>query len=154
MITEMITALCRVPSMLRNSDASAAVEAAIFLPIFTIFTFGITDLGSGIVIRQQVVAAAQAGATYAVVRSGSASVCASLTATCLTGIQGAMNAAVGNSSFCTGPVCTASITACTDGSPKCISVSANYPLTPILPASVYSWAQSMTVTSTVTVRVM
>ena len=43
----------------RNTDATAAVEAAIFLPIFLLFTIGITDLGSGMFLRTQINAATQ-----------------------------------------------------------------------------------------------
>jgi hypothetical protein len=127
--------------------ATAAVEAAIFLPIFLTFTLGITDLGSGMFVRMTVNAAAQAGAAYAVRNS-----CAS---TCITGIKTAMNDATGNPSFCTGTVCTATMSPdpCTAGSVCVITVSANYPFLPILPDAAYSWAQSMTVSSTAKIRV-
>jgi Flp pilus assembly protein TadG len=138
--------------ILRRSDGTAAVEAAIFMPIFMMLTFGITDVGAGLFARQLVNAAAQAGATYAVINS--AGDCASLTGTCQNGIFAAMNAASGSDTFCTGSVCTASITGCTDGSPKCITVTATYPLTPILPSSVYTWAQVMNMSATVTVRIL
>ena len=139
--------------------ATAAVEAAIFAPIFLIMTLGITDLGSGMFVRMSVNAATQAGAAYAVIKSSCAPtpctpVCASLSTACLTGIKTAMNEATGVSSFCTGTVCTASIRGCADGSPKCISVSVNYPFTPILPDVVYSWAQPMTVSSTTIIRIL
>jgi Flp pilus assembly protein TadG len=148
MISEMIRALRR---LFGCTTATAAVEAAIFAPIFLILTVGITDVGSGMFAQMTVNAAAQAGAAYAVINSGS--VCASLSSTCLSGIKTAMNDAIGNSSFCTSSVCTASITSCADGSPKCITVSANYPFSPIAPDAVYSWAQSMTFSSTATIRV-
>lgn len=135
----------------RDRNGSAAVEAAIFLPIFMLLTFGITDLGSQMFVRQQINAAAQAGATYAVINSVGA--CATLTGTCLSGIKGAMNDATGNSSFCTDSDCDASITGCTDGSPKCITVTASYALSPILPSALYSWATSLTISYTVTVRI-
>jgi Flp pilus assembly protein TadG len=146
----MVRALRR---LFGNTDATAAIEAAIFAPIFLMFTLGITDLGSGMFVRMLVNGATQAGAVYAVINSGSSSVCASLTPTCLTGIKAAMNDASGNASFCTSSVCTASITGCADGSPKCITVSASYPFTPLLPDVVYSWARSLTVLSTTTVRI-
>jgi len=102
-------------------------------------------------VRMTANAAAPAGAAYAVINSGSA--CASLSTTCLSGIKTAMNDATGNPSFCTGTVCTASITSpCTAGSVCIITVSANYPFSPILSDAVYSWAKSMTVSSTVTIR--
>jgi Flp pilus assembly protein TadG len=136
------------------TTATAAVEAAIFAPIFLTLTLGVTDLGSGMFVRMTVNAAAQAGAAYAVTNSG----CATLTSTCLSGIKTAMNDATGNSSFCTVSAqnpnpCTASITSCADGSPKCIIVAANYSFTPILADAVYSWAKLVTVSSTVTIRV-
>jgi Flp pilus assembly protein TadG len=140
------------------TTGTAAVEAAIFAPIFLIMTLGVTDLGSGMFVRMSINAATQAGAAYAVIKSSCTPtpctpVCASLTNACLAGIKTAMNEATGVSSFCTGTVCTASITGCADGSPKCISVSANYPFTPILPDVVYSWAQSATVSSTTIIRI-
>jgi len=149
----MVTMRTTLRRLLGNSDATAAVEAAIFLPIFLLLTFGITDLGSAMFKRQQVNAAAQAGAAYAVSNSGGD--CASLSSACLAGIKAAMNAAAGSSSFCTATdACTASISSCPDGSPTCVTVTANYPLTPILPSTVYSWAQSMTVSYTVVIRIV
>ena len=94
------------------TSATAAVEAAIFSPLFLVLTLGVTDLGSGMFVRMTVNAAAQSGAAYAVINSGST--CASLTAACLSGIEKAMNDATGNSSFCTGSVCSASFTTCAD----------------------------------------
>src|SRR6266404_1664121 len=135
-----------IQRLLRCTRASAAVEAAIFAPIFLLFTMGITDLGSGMFVRMLVNGATQSGAVYAVVHSGSGSACATMpiTPTCLNGIKAVMNDATGNASFCTGSVCTASIAACdNDGaSTKCIKVSANWPFTPLLPDALYSWAQS------------
>jgi Flp pilus assembly protein TadG len=127
---------------------TAAVEAAIFAPLFLTFTLGVTDLGSGMFARMTVNAAAQAGAAYAAINS--------CTTSCLTAIKASMNDATGNSSFCTGSVvCTASISPspCTAGSVCVITVSVNYPYSPILPYAVYSWAQSTTVSSTVTIQV-
>jgi len=135
----------------RNCDGTAAVEAAIFAPIFLVFTLGITDLGGGMFVRMTVNAAAQAGAAHAVININGQ--CASLTSACLSGIEAAMNDAAQNPSFCTSTVCLASIGACVDGSPKCISVTANYPYTPILPDAVYSWASTQNYTSTVTIRI-
>jgi Flp pilus assembly protein TadG len=136
----------------RNSDGSVAVETAIFTPIFLALMLGITDLGAGMFVQMQVNAAAQAGATYAVLNS-TTPVCTTLTATCLDGIEQAMNDASGNSSFCTGTVCTASIGECGDGSPNCIIVTADYPYTPLLPDAVYSWALAQNYSSTITVRI-
>ena len=110
-------------------------------------------VASGMFVRMAVNAATQAGAAYAVINSDSGSVCASLSLTCLTGIKAAMADATGNSSFCAGSVCSASIAACADGGAKCIIVEASYPFSPLLPDRVYSWAQSMTIASTVTIRI-
>src|SRR4029453_14283816 len=98
----------------RNSGGSVAVETAIFTPIFLVMMLGITDLGVGMFVRMQANAAAQAGATYAVLNS-STPVCVTLTSTCLGGIEQAMNDASGNSSFCTSAICAASIGECADG---------------------------------------
>jgi Flp pilus assembly protein TadG len=125
----------------RCSTGTAAVETAIFAPIFLVMILGITDIGGGMFVRMQVNAAAQAGATYAVLNSST------------DGIQQAMNDASGNSSFCTSAVCTASIGECADGSPKCIIVTADYAYTPILPNAVYSWASTKNVSSTITLRI-
>jgi Flp pilus assembly protein TadG len=135
----------------RSSDGSAAVEAAIFAPIFLVMMLGITDLGAGMFVRMTANAAAQAGAAYAAMNTNTA--CTTLTTTCLSGIKTAMNDAANNLSFCTGVVCLVSIGPCTDGSPKCISVSANYPYTPILPDAVYAWGKTQTYSSTVTLRI-
>ena len=121
----MISTLRR---LLGCTTATVAVEAAIFLPIFLTFAFGVTDLGSGMFVRMRANAAAQAGAAYAVINS-----CAS---TCIAGIKTAMNDATGNPSFCTGTtVCTATMSPdpCTAGSVCVITVSANYPFSPIYP---------------------
>jgi Flp pilus assembly protein TadG len=147
----MFTAFRR---LLRNSDVTATVEAAIFSPIFLVLTLGVTDLGSGMFVRMTVNAAAQSGAAYAVINSGSNGICASLTAACLSGIEQAMDDATGNSSFCTSSMCSASFTSCADANGGiCFAASANYPYTPILPSVVYLWAQSTTYSSTVTVRI-
>jgi Flp pilus assembly protein TadG len=138
--------------LFKCATGTAAVEAAIFLPIFLTLTLGVTDLGTGMFVRMTVNAAAQAGAAYAVINSDSA--CASLTSACLTGIEAAMNDATGNPSFCMGTVCTASFTTCPDpNGGVCFIVSANYQFSPILPDAVYSWAKFMTVASTATIRV-
>jgi Flp pilus assembly protein TadG len=141
--------------LLRCKRGTAAVEAAIFAPIYLTLTLGITDLGSGMFARMQVNAAAQVGAAYAVINSSSGRKCSSMTSDCLSGIQQAMNDATGNPSFCTGTVCTASFTACAEANGGiCYTVSANYPFRPILPDAVYTWAQpAQTYSYTVTVRV-
>jgi hypothetical protein len=132
--------------------ATAAVEAAIFAPIFLVMMLGITDLGAGMFVKMTANAAAQAGAAYAAFNVKS--ICATLTATCLSGIKTAMNDAANNSSFCTGSVCPPpTIGICADGSPICIIVTANYPYKPILPDAVYAWGTTQTYSSTVTIRV-
>jgi Flp pilus assembly protein TadG len=136
-------------SFARNSDATAAVEAAIFAPFFVTLMLGITDLGSGMFVRMQINAATQAGAHYAVLNS-----CGT---TCASGIKTAMNDAVGDSSFCSKATCTATITQpCV--TPCTVTVSANYPFTPILSISSgkfsSSWTKTQTVSSTATVRIL
>jgi hypothetical protein len=116
-----------------------------------VMILGIADLGAGMFVKMTVNAAAQAGAAYAVINTNSA--CATLTATCLSGIETAMNDAANNSSFCTGTVCLASIGVCADGSPKCISITANWPYTPFLPDAVYTWASAQNYSSTITLRI-
>jgi Flp pilus assembly protein TadG len=144
-------------ALFRNSDATAAVEAAIFAPIFLLFTFGITDLGSAMFVRMAVNAATQAGATYAVFQSEStcsASGTPTLTAACSSGIEQAMNDATADSSFCTGTVCSASIGPCPDvSSNTCITISATFPYTPIMSRTIYSWAMDQNALSTTSVRI-
>jgi Flp pilus assembly protein TadG len=138
----------------RNSVGTAAIETAIFAPIFLVLTLGITDLGAGMFVKMQVNAAAQAGAAYAVINSSSAGCFPTVTGSCLTSIQTMMNNATGNSSFCTTAVCSASLTSCADvNGGICYTVSANYPYTPILPDAVYAWASNQTYSSAVTVRI-
>jgi Flp pilus assembly protein TadG len=131
------------------TKATAAVEAAIFTPIFLTLTLGVTDLGSGMFVRMTVNAATQAGAAYAIKHSCGA--------TCLTNIKTAMNDAVGDPTFCNGSprkaTCTATITQPCN-TPCVVTVSASYPFTPILADAVYSWAQLLTVSSTVTARIL
>jgi hypothetical protein len=110
-------------------------------------------------------AATQAGALYAVVNSGKGKACEVTTAmpaawvnqsSCVAAIKAVMNDATGDPPFCTGTVCgTPSIGACDDlASATCITVSTSYPYSPLLPDAAYSWAQSTTVTSTSTVRIL
>lgn len=138
--------------LFRGSEGTAAIETAIVAPLFLILTLGVTDLGTGTFVRMSINAAAQAGATYAVVNSSGS--CASLTSSCLSGIKTAMNQAIGNTSFCT-PTghCIATIAVCSDGSPQCVTVTASTSLSPLLPNALYSWATVTGITSTVTVRV-
>src|SRR5437764_9099237 len=146
-----------IPPFRRCTRATAAIEAAIFTPIFLMFMCGITDLGGGMLARLQDNAATQSGAIYAVINSGTGQSCASVTTACLNGIKAVINDATGDASFCTNYTCTASIAACPspDGpSTACITVSASYPYSPLLPDTIYSWATSSTITSTTTVRVL
>jgi len=136
--------------LLHCTRASAAVEAAIFAPIFLLMTLGITDVGTGIFVRMAVSVASQAGAAYAVVNSGST--CSTMTSACLNGIKATMNGASGNGAFCTATTCTASIAACADGAPKCVTVSASYQFNPLLPDALYGWARSNAISSTTTIR--
>jgi Flp pilus assembly protein TadG len=145
----MINALRR---LIGCAVGSAAVETAIFLPLFLLFTVGITDLGSVMFAGMTVNAATQAGAAYAIVNSGCTPtpctpVCASLTSACRSGIITAMNNAAANSSWCTTATCTPTISVCPDGSLKCIRVSASLPYSPLLPDSAYAWVQSLTTLS-------
>jgi Flp pilus assembly protein TadG len=139
------------------TTGAAAVEAAIFSPIFLLMMLGITDLGSGMFVGTTVNAAAQSGAAYAVINFSSG--CASMSAACLTGIQTAMNDATGNPSFCTASAqnptpCTASFTACPDPNGGiCFIVTANFWFSSFLPNATYAWMQPMTVSSTATIRI-
>ena len=147
----MISTLCR---LIRSSDAVAAVESAIFLPVYLVLTLGVTDVGTGMFVSMQTNAATQAGTAYAVIHYPNSGVCASMSATCLAGIKTAINDATGNSSFCSTATCTGSFTACADtNGGVCFTVSVSFPYTPILPSSFYSWAKAMTLSSTATVRV-
>ena len=152
--------------LLRCTRATAAVEAAIFAPIFLILTLGITDIGMQAFVRMSINAATQAGVQYAVVGINTGTGACKVTTArpaawvnsgaCIAAIKAVMNDATGDPSFCTGSVCgTPSIGACADlASATCITVSANYPYTPLLPDTAYSWAGSTTVTSTSTVRAL
>jgi hypothetical protein len=136
--------------LFRCTRATAAVEAAIFSPIFLTLTLGITDLGSGMFIKTAVNAAAQAGAAYAVINCTAAN-----WSTCQSSVYTAMAYASGNPSFCTGSVCTVTFTGCAEANGGiCFTATVNYQFRPILPDAVYAWAQrSMTYSSTATVRV-
>lgn len=151
-------ALCR---LVGSSNGAAAVEAAIFAPIFLFLTLGIADLGTQMFRRMQVNAAAQAGAAYAVINytKGSSPVCASMSGACLSGIRAAMNDATGDSTFCNDATCTAFFTSCAEPNGGiCFIVTVSYPCNTsntclLLPDAVYSWASSSNYSSTVTVRV-
>jgi hypothetical protein len=142
--------------LLYCTRANAAVEAAIFMPVFLLLTLGITDLGVGMFVKMTANAAAQAGAAYAFFKTNSTCTAAPITATCLSGIKMAMNDAAANPTFCTGSACIASVVEpCADGTPqsKCVIVTANWSYTPILPSAVYAWGKPQTYSSTATVRV-
>jgi len=126
---------------------TAAVEAAIFAPIFLTLTLGITDLGTGMFVRMTVNAATQAGAAFAVVNYPSG--CTTLTASCLNGIETAMNDATGMDGsngqlpFCTAHVCSASLASCPGpNGGNCFTVSVGVLFTPILPSELYSWSSA------------
>jgi Flp pilus assembly protein TadG len=138
----------------RNTDGSVAIETAMFVPIFVAMMLGITDLGAGMFVKMTVNAAAQSGATHAVINSATGSPCASMTGTCLSSIQAAMNDAAGDPTFCTKAVCSTSLTSCADANGgRCFTITADYPYTPLLPDAVYTWASTQNYSSTVTVRI-
>src|SRR5947208_4524937 len=66
--------------LLRCTRATAAVEAAIFAPIYLVLTLGVTDIGMGVFVRMSVNAATQAGALYAVVNYNTGKACERTTA--------------------------------------------------------------------------
>jgi Flp pilus assembly protein TadG len=152
-------------NIIRCKRGTAAVEAAIFTPIFLLFTFGISDLGSAMFIRTLANAAAQVGATYTVANSpvNSGTICSSdgtingtpaMTAACLSGVKQAMNDAATDASFCSGTVCSASIGPCPDvATNTCVSVSARFTYTPVLSGTLYSWAIDQAAQYTATVRI-
>jgi hypothetical protein len=122
-------------------------------------TLGITDLGTEMFVRMTVNAAAQSGAAYAAINAAS---CGSptLSASCVSSIKQAMSDAT-DANFCSQASCGATSNVCTDAtsaseSPasQCITVTADYPFTRILPTSLYSTTPpSLTVSSTSTIRV-
>jgi Flp pilus assembly protein TadG len=138
---------------------TAAVEAAIFAPIFLTLTLGVTDLGTAMFVRMTLNAATQSGAAYAVIHQNSSG-CASLTPVCLNGIEVAMNNAAsmdgsnGQPALCTGSVCSASLTSCPDpNGGTCFTISVSYPFSTILPSALYSWSSTGTVLAQTIVRV-
>jgi Flp pilus assembly protein TadG len=128
--------------VLRNDRGAALIEAAITVPFFVILLVGIVDLGTGMYEAMGVNAAAQAGATYAVLNKGATS-----------GDQSLLNAAADNVTVTATPV------SCTDPSGGfCVSVQASYQFAPILYAPQLAkyapWlTPSLTITSTATVRI-
>ena len=135
-----------------DRDGTAAVEAAIFIPIFLMFTIGITDFGTGMFLWMRINSATQAGAAYAIVNKCGSS--------CLDTIKTVMNEAAGDASFCSDATCIASMAACpaADGDPDpaattCITVSTTYTFSPLLPYTAYAWAQSSGVSSTASATV-
>src|SRR6516225_3399367 len=124
--------------LLRCTRATAAVEAAIFAPIFQLMTIGVTDLGSGMFLRMTLNAATQAGADYAVINSGTCD-----SGGCTSEIWTAMQDASGGLLSCTAATCPVSFAQCTDPNGGiCWTIAANYTPAnwPILPAPLYSWA--------------
>jgi len=161
----MMRILCRLA---RDTAATAAVETAIFLPIFLLFTLGITDLGAGMYRRTQVNATVQGGASFGITNINSTMpICVppTMSTDCLNAIKDVMNNAFGivdqTVLFCSGSVCSAEFIQSTDprcpatggGSATCLTVSANLPYVPILPVATYAWATSMTISSIATFRI-
>jgi TadE-like protein len=144
---------------------AAAVETAIFAPIFLALTLGITDLGTEMFVQMQVNAAAQSGAAYAAFNTSSCvsvqNGIPSLKSSCVSSIQNALRDAIGDANFCNylGNSCAVSPQQpCTDpvspSSSLCVKITARYPFTQMLPDALYSWAQSLqTISSTTTVRI-
>jgi len=150
-----------IKRLLHNKRGSAAVELALFAPLGMLLTVGMTDLGTGMYLRMTMNATTQAGAIYGVVNFGAPpATCATLTTSCSDGIEAAMNDAAADSSFCTShATCTPSIAPCTDDSATtCVTVTAAYPYTPLLPLTSMvfpmSWGASGTITATSTIRVL
>jgi len=145
----MISALRR---FFNCETGTAAVEAAIFAPIFLLMTIGVTDLGSGMFLRMTLNAATEAGAAYAIINS---SPCGSVG--CKSDIWTAMNEASGGLLSCTDTTCPVSFAQCTDPNGGiCWTIAVNYTPTnwPILPAPLYSWAApGQTLSFTTVVRV-
>jgi hypothetical protein len=139
----------------RCTRATAAVEAAIFAPIFATLTLGVSDLGSRMFVQMQVDAAAQAGAAYAVFNCSPGSL-ASCLATNASNITAIMNNASGNPSFCSAAsACVVSAT-CVSGSGVCVTVTATYSYSPILSiaSGAYSndWTKSQSLSYRATIR--
>jgi Flp pilus assembly protein TadG len=144
--------------LFKNRDGSAAVELAIFAPLALLLTLGITDLGTGMYLRMTINATTQAGAIYGV-KNFFSSTCATLSSACSSGIKAAMNDAAGDSSYCTThATCTPSVGPCTDDSTTtCITVTADVPVTPLLPLTSFfsyatPWGGSTTIVATTTIR--
>lgn len=132
-------------SLFRNDRGAALLEAAIALPFVLILTVGIVDLGMGMYQAMVVNAAAQAGATYAVLNQGST-----------VGDQILLNAAADNITITDPPV------SCIDPTGGlCVAVTASYQFNPLFSSLVspllinyVPWLPStLIITSTAYVRV-
>lgn len=150
--------------LFKCTNASAAVEAAIFTPIFLLFMLGITDLGSKAYIQMQFDAATQAGVLY--IAQNSTYIVQNGISSSLSSVQTAMNRASGSPSFCT-TYATCSI--CNSTTPSCpvtnnckdtycYEVIAITPISspvyqPFLPDTAFSWSKPQTITSTATIRI-
>jgi Flp pilus assembly protein TadG len=124
--------------LLRNERGAALIEAAIALPFFLILMVGIIDLGTATYKAMAVNAAAQAGASYAVLNNGASSG------------SSLLNAAADNLNIY--PDVTQSI------SVGVVSVTASYPFTPLIWSTglknVLPWLpKTMLITSTATIRI-
>lgn len=123
--------------LVHRTDAAAAAELAIVIPVFLAATVGAVDLGTAMFEKTAVNAAAQAGAAYAIMNN-------SVTGS---GFQTAMNDAAGGLAI--------SATPAPSIAGGVITVSAHYAFTPILGATSFTtWVPSLfSLTSTVTVRI-
>ena len=124
--------------ILRNERGAALIEAAFALPFFLILMVGIIDLGTGMYDAMAVNAAAQAGATYAVLNNGASSG------------SSLLNASADNLNIY--PDVTQSI------SVGVVSVTASYPFTPLMWSigldKLLPWLpKTMLITSTATIRI-
>jgi Flp pilus assembly pilin Flp len=172
MLAETLRRLCR------NSDGAAAVELAIVVPLFTIMTLGITDLGVGISTRMTINVATQSGVAYIIAdynKPAAQQLCAvgpspaQPSLACYQAIFTQMNQAAGTqlcnndpSTLMTNNACAVSIggqPVCQQaGDPnppiiaKCVTVAAAYAYNPILPDAAYSWAGLTTIVSKTTAR--
>ena len=131
--------------LLQNDRGAALIEAAMAVPFFLILLVGIVDLGTGAYEAMAVNAAAQAGATYAVLNNAATS-----------GDQNLLNAAADNA------IIVQTLPGCVDGSGGlCVSVTATYTFTPLFSAlaspnlvNYVPWLPtSLLITSTATVRI-
>jgi Flp pilus assembly protein TadG len=123
---------------MRNNSGAALIEAAIALPFLVVLLVGIVDLGTAMYEAMSVNAAAQAGATFAVLNKGA------------TSGPSLLNAAADNLNIY--PNVTQSI------SVGVVSVTASYQFAPLLWSTginaLLPWLpKTMPITSTATLRI-